>query len=110
VNVLALWWACGGGEPTTLTDCASLASMPAREDCRLRMLEPVFASGDAAAFDRALAELEDAASRDLVRLRLAVADPSRADVLCEQAETEGARAKCQQVLGRPHLRAPRTQE
>jgi hypothetical protein len=103
--ILAL--ACGGGEPTTLEGCDALSDATSREDCRLRVLAPVFEKGSAEEFDAAIGKLEDPLSRDLVRVRLAIDDPSKADRLCMQVETDGARQKCEQVLGRPHLRAPR---
>ncbi len=104
--ILALLLACGG-KPATLEDCAGVRDAVAREDCYLSMLHEVFERGDDQAFLQGLSRVEDPISRDLVRLRLAVESPDRAGWLCEGVETENARAKCQQVLGRPHLRAPR---
>ena len=101
--------ACGGAvaTPSTVEGCAALSAATDRENCRLELLEPVFAGGDEAAFDKAVAALEDPSSRDLVRLRIAIRDPARAHKLCLQVETDGAKEKCRQVLGRPHLRADR---
>jgi hypothetical protein len=99
--------ACGQQVPTSLAGCADLASAAAREDCRLQYLEPLFVAGDLDGFEEGVRALESPISRDLVRLRLAVRAPDRAGALCAQVETEGARDKCRQVLGRPHLAAPR---
>ena len=46
---------------------------------------------------------QDARSRDLLRLRLAVRDPRRAGVFCPEMETPAGHERCKQVLGRPHL-------
>jgi hypothetical protein len=106
-----LWLGCGRPEaPAELAACSALADLTAREDCRLKLLEPLFESKDAGAFQRALDALEDPASRDLVRLRLAIRDPNRGGRLCEQVETKPAQRKCRQVLGRPHLRGQRHDE
>lgn len=94
-------------EPTSLDDCSLLTAVVEREDCRLRFLAPLFERGGEEALREGLRALEDPVSRDLVRLRLAVGSPHRAGSLCREVETPDARAKCQQVLGRPHLRAPR---
>lgn len=101
--VASLLAACA--QPTVLAGCDRLSGVTAREDCRLRILKPVFDGGQQGAFDAALRELEDPVSRDLVRLRLAVANPADAGRLCHQVETRGAQEKCRQVLGRPHLGA-----
>jgi len=99
---------CGSvPEPTTVAGCAAIGDATARENCRFGFLRPLFESGDIAAFEAALGGIEDPLARDLVRLRLAIDDPSRADRLCGRVETASGRGKCQQVLGRPHLRAPR---
>jgi hypothetical protein len=98
--------ACGGA-PKTLEGCATLSDAAAREDCRLEQLVPLFEAGDEAAFAEGLAQVDDPLSRDLVRLRLAVGNPHRAGHLCRTVETEDAQEKCRQVLGRPHLSAPR---
>jgi hypothetical protein len=110
--MLLWWWLWCGRPPETpdLAACSAMADMTAREDCRLKAIEPLFHSKDQAAFERAVASLEDPASRDLVRLRLAIDDPAHGGKLCEQVETKAAQRKCRQVLGRPHLRAPRHDE
>ena len=109
--MLAWLLACGRPvESADLAACSALPEMTAREDCRLRVIEPLFRAEDPGAFDAALSSLEDPASRDLVRLRLSIDDPSEAGRLCEQAETAPAKEKCRQVLGRPHLRGRRRSE
>lgn len=108
VIALVLWLACGGpATPTTVADCAAIGDATERENCRYGFLRPLFEKGDLQGFEAALGTLEDPLARDLVRLRLAIDDPSRADRLCGRVETGAGREKCQQVLGRPHLRAPR---
>lgn len=100
--------ACGAApEPKTAAECGALGDATARENCRFGFLRPLFEAGDVAGFEAALAGIDDPLARDLVRLRLAIDDPSRADLLCGRVETPSGREKCQQVLGRPHLRAPR---
>jgi hypothetical protein len=47
--------------------------------------------------------LSDPSSQDLLRLRLAVHDPSRNQWLCEDVATRSAQDRCRQVVGRPHL-------
>lgn len=103
-----LWIACGRPpESADLAACSAMPDLTAREDCRLQAIEPLFHSKDKAAFERALASLEQPESRDLVRLRLAIDDPGQAGKLCESVETQAAARKCRQVLGRPHLRGTR---
>ena len=98
-------------EPTTVAGCAALGTPAEVEDCRFAMVRPLI--GDSDALDDAIAGIPEAMSRDLLLLRLAIADPPRAGRLCRKVETEGAVARCQQVLGRPHLsttrRPPREQ-
>ncbi|MCB9776992.1 MAG: hypothetical protein H6742_00335 [Alphaproteobacteria bacterium] len=86
-------------EPTAFDDCGRLSGT-AREDCRLRFGQALL--DDPAALEQALATL-DPGSRDLLLLRLAVAEPARAGQLCRQVATATAAEKCNQVLGRPHL-------
>ena len=59
--------------------------------------------GDTKALDAALADIAEPESRDLLLLRLAIAEPQKAGRLCERVTTPGADEKCRQVLGRPHL-------
>jgi len=103
--VAAALAACGAPEPTQLADCAGLPDAAAQEACRYRFIEPLL--DDPSALDAALATIDDPGSRDLVLLRLAIADPRRAAGLCRRVTTEGAQARCRQVLGRPHLQSTR---
>ncbi len=97
--------ACAGGAPETMADCAALAEPAAREDCRLGVAAA--ALHDIEALRALITQVPAPESRDLLRLRLAVQDPYRAGPLCRDAETEAAVQRCQQILGRPHLRTPR---
>lgn len=83
-------------------DCDDIGDPRAREDCRFAKVAN--ALEDPAAFDAALGAITDPDARDLVLLRLAVQHPERAGELCGRVQTDVAREKCQQVLGRPHLR------
>lgn len=116
---LALLLACS--RPQTVAECASLRGEADREECRFQLLEPLLpqATGKAAerkafvaTLDQALSDIPDPRSRDLLLLRLAIASPAAGGLLCTKVETQGARARCQQVLGRPHLgttpKAPQT--
>lgn len=104
IPTLLLLIACDAA-PDTVAECPRLGSQPAVEDCRFRLVEPLV--GDDAALDAALADIPEPASRDLLLLRLAIADPPRAGRLCRRVETEGAETRCKQVLGRPHLSTAR---
>lgn len=108
---LVLLLACAG-RPETLADCAGLRDEADREECRFQLVSPLLPdpnhpAPDRKAFqralDEALAQIEDPRSRDLLLLRLAISSPATAGYLCTKVETEGARQRCQQVLGRPHL-------
>ncbi len=99
-------------KPETVAECASLRAEADREECRFDLLVPLLPDPNHPAPDRkafqkaletALDDIEDPRSRDLLLLRLAIASPSTAGFLCTKVETEGARLRCQQVLGRPHL-------
>ena len=62
--------------------------------------------GDWKAFDEQL-DVEkktlDSTTIDLLLLDLAVQEPIFAFELCKKVQTEQAKEKCQQVIGRPHL-------
>ena len=45
--------------------------------------------------------------RDLLIIELAVADPQKGSRLCPRVKTPLGERQCQQVLGRPHLGAPK---
>jgi hypothetical protein len=104
IPALLLLLACEA-EPVTVAECARLGSRAEIEDCRFRLVAPLV--GDDQALDAALADIPDPASRDLLLLRLAIADPPRAGRLCKRVETDGAETRCRQVLGRPHLSTTR---
>lgn len=99
-----LAFACGGA-PQSLEDCDEVRDPAAQEECRYTFILPLL--GDPPSLDAALASIDDPGSRDLLLLRLAIADPKRAGALCKRVATEGAKARCRQVLGRPHLQSTR---
>lgn len=98
---LLLGLACGGGAPTTMAGCAALSDVQAREECRFGLARGLLDQPEA--LQAALAQVAEVESRDLLLLRLAVAEPTRASSLCGLVTTEGASEKCRQVVGRPHL-------
>ncbi len=61
-------------------------------------------SGD---LDDLLDGVQPADERDLLIIELAVADPSLGSRLCPRVKTPLGERQCQQVLGRPHLGAPK---
>ncbi|MCK6503757.1 hypothetical protein L6R53_10215 [Myxococcota bacterium] len=87
--------------PASFADCATLRDPAAREDCRFTHARALLDQPQA--LQAALDSVAEPESRDLLLLRLAVAEPTRAAALCHQAATPGAQEKCRQVLGRPHL-------
>lgn len=101
---LGLAVACGSA-PASLEDCGALPDAAEREACHYTFIRPLL--DDPAALDAALATIEDPGSRDLLLLRLAIADPQRAGKLCARVATAGAQERCRQVLGRPHLQSVR---
>jgi hypothetical protein len=110
--VLPLIAALGAGAPgcrtapDTLAGCAALPDAAEADACSLALALPLV--DDPPALRAAVATLPGPAERDLLLLRLAVHRPTRAGEICALVTTAGAREKCQQVLGRPHLgSAPR---
>ena len=110
--MILLFALLGCSEPKTLADCAGVRDAAEREECRFQMVRPLLPDPNdpkpdykalKKGLDAALAAIDDPRSRDLLLLRLAIASPSTAGFLCNKVETDGARQKCQQVLGRPHL-------
>lgn len=108
--IFLLLLACS--QPTTVAGCTSLRDETKREECRFDLLEPLLPPPGASSADRkafqaaleaALTSIDDPRSRDLLLLRLAIASPASAGYLCTKVQTDGARERCQQVLGRPHL-------
>jgi hypothetical protein len=91
--------------PASLEDCAGVPEPAAREECHYTFIAPLLS--DPPSLDAALASIEDPASRDLLLLRLAIADPKRAAALCKRVASDGAKERCRQVLGRPHLQSTR---
>jgi hypothetical protein len=86
-------------------DCAALGDEVARENCLFERVSTLFEADDPS-WRQQLEAIPSAASRDLLRLRLAILDPTRGPALCAGVETPSARARCQQVVGRPHLASP----
>lgn len=95
-----LVWACAA-EPGSFADCAGLGDPTAREECRFTFAKALL--DQPAELDAALASIDQVDSRDLLLLRLAVAEPTKASHLCRQVQTAPALEKCRQVIGRPHL-------
>ncbi len=72
-------------------------------DCRFEKALAALHAGDRAGMRAEIEAVSDPLQRDLLRLRVATAEPAKAGVLCTEVTTDFAREKCQQVLGRPHL-------
>ena len=98
--VLLFLAGCHGDDP-----CAGLGDEIERENCQLERVSTLFQAGDAR-WKEQLSAIPSATSRDLVRLRLAILEPQQGPVFCAEVETADARARCQQVVGRPHLSSP----
>jgi len=58
-------------------------------------------------FDQKVNRLEDNIEKDLLLLRLAIQQPSYSTALCRRVISNNAKEKCKQVIGRPHLTAPK---
>ncbi len=99
--------ALGPGCPAAGDDCAGMKDEVARENCQFERVSALFDAGDAG-WKEQLAAIPSAASRDLVRLRLAVVQPQQGPAICAEVETESAKERCRQVVGRPHLASPPT--
>ncbi len=98
---LLLSLGCDSGDST----CASLRDEVERENCQFELVATLFEDGDPA-WKQQLAAVPTAASRDLVRLRLAIIEPQQGPAICAEVETDAARERCKQVVGRPHLASP----
>ena len=96
---LILWFACT--VPPGMAGCETLRDGMTREECRFT--EAKLLVSDPPALDTALAGL-DPTSRDLLLVRLAMDTPTSSAVLCGRVATAIGRQRCQQILGRPHLR------
>lgn len=97
--ILLLLAACA--RPPGMEGCASLSGN-AREDCRFEVARGLVS--DPPALDVALGSIEDATARDLVRVRLAFEVPTASSALCAKVVTPVGKQRCQQIIGRPHLR------
>lgn len=97
---LILLLACG--RPPGFEGCGAIRGGEAREECRF--VEAKKLAGDPGALGAALDTVEDPLARDLLVVRLVVDDPGRAEALCRLVTSEAATQRCQQILGRPHLR------
>ena len=97
--LLALLIGCG--RPPGIAGCASLDGTQ-KEDCRFDEAKKLV--GDKAEFTAAIATIEDPTARDLVLVRLAFELPSSSAALCSQVTTTIGKQRCQQIIGRPHLR------
>lgn len=73
-------------------------------DCHFLRAQATFGKDDAATLAE-IAAVEDPVERDMLRLRLATLDPTRGGFLCRDVSTDYGRARCEQVVGRPHLGA-----
>lgn len=89
------------GERRTMADCEGLASPEASHSCRQAVLAALPPQPEAV--ERALAECGDPATRDLLRLKLVVADPASSVSVCPTVEGEQARRWCADLQGRAHL-------
>lgn len=101
LSLAPLLFACQGGQPG---DCAALKDPVKHENCLFERATLERGKGPDA-LELFLKSVPEATSRDLIRLRLAIADPAQAGPLCDRAETPPVKEKCRQVLGRPHLRS-----
>jgi hypothetical protein len=97
--VLALLLGCG--RPPGIAGCASLDGTT-KEDCRFDEAKKLVANK--AEFTAAVATIEDPTARDLLLVRLAFEVPSSSATLCSQVTTAIGKQRCQQIIGRPHLR------
>jgi hypothetical protein len=81
--------------------CDSVSDAVQREECFFQ--EATQLGSQRAEIKHYISLLTDPSSQDLLRLRLAVHDPSRNQWLCEEVKTRSAQDRCRQVVGRPHL-------
>lgn len=99
--VVALACAMNSGRAPGIEGCEELSGT-AREDCRFAEVRKV--SGDPTALEGALRTLEDPLSRDLLLVRLAFDAPTSSAKFCSRVTTDVGKQRCQQIIGRPHLR------
>ena len=103
IMITSVLCGCGEPEPSNLGECVQLSTVAAREECRYGFVLPLVE--DSKALDAALAQIPEVESRDLLLLRLAIAEPRKAARYCKRVTTPGAEERCRQVLGRPHLQS-----
>jgi len=84
---------------------AVLFACSTTDDGAFERASAAMAKGDMAAVDAEIAALGDPLSQDMLRVRLAAVEPQKGAHFCAAVTTEYAKAKCQQVLGRPHLQS-----
>ncbi len=84
---------------------ALLACTTTTGDGPFERASAAMAKGDMAAVDAEIAALGDPLSQDMLRVRLAAVEPQKGAHFCAAVTTEYGKAKCQQVLGRPHLQS-----
>ncbi len=87
--------------PPGMAGCDTLRDTMKREECRFTEAKKLAATPEA--LDAALVGL-DPTNRDLLLVRLAMDTPTSSAVLCGRVTTDIGRQRCQQILGRPHLR------
>lgn len=84
-----------------IAGCEPLAGN-AREDCRFEEARKVAA--EPGALDAALRSVDDPLARDLLLVRLAFDTPASSARFCARVTTAVGKQRCQQIIGRPHLR------
>lgn len=104
VLLLPVLLALGCHQAPGLAGCDTVKDPIAREECRYDAIKPLV--DDEAALRAAVDSMADAASRDLVLLRLAFDRPERAQALCRMVKTAPVKDKCDKVVGRPHISGP----
>ena len=98
---MILLFALACARPAGIVGCDSLSDTE-REDCRFEEAKKV--SGDPKALDLALKSIQDPLARDLLLVRLAFDSPTASAQFCSRVTTEVGKQRCQQIIGRPHLR------
>ncbi len=96
---LLLGLACA--RPPGMAGCATLEGT-AREDCRFEEAKRL--SADPAALQAGLQAVDDPLARDLILVRLAFDKPGSSSTYCALVTTPVGKQRCQQIIGRPHLR------
>lgn len=89
------------GMVTPIERCSRIDDQRARDDCRVAIVD-----ADGVSVEEAMAiidQVESPESRDIVRLRLVVRDPTIARETCPEMEGAKAREWCTRIVKRPHL-------